>query len=375
MRRSDPRGRSGAGKSSAQRGDGGRRPRRGPRRSLASLRRRETTAGAAIPAAEPSPIHLELAAPRRPRSASGPRGPWRGRSSRRGRAPAATSAGPTRSAADPLDMIAEISDAWLVPENAFFPSPSRRARAPNAKMSVRASASLPSSCSGAMYWNVPRIVPSCVRPCCVGRDVRLSIFAARRRHHLRQPEVEELHARLRQHHVAGLQVPVHDPLPVRFVQRVGDLDAVAQRLLQRQRRPSPADPASVSPSRYSMTRYSIVALASHVVERADVRMRELRDRLRLPLEALPDLGRRRHVRRQHLHRHRPLQPRVPRLVDLPHPAGAERRQDLVRAEPRARADAHFFSSPAVQFVTSVIGESSCGGPECTRNFLPSFETS
>ena len=32
-------------------------------------------------------------------------------------------------------------------------------------MSVRASASLPSSCSGAMYWNVPRIVPSCVRFC------------------------------------------------------------------------------------------------------------------------------------------------------------------------------------------------------------------
>ena len=34
-------------------------------------------------------------------------------------------------------------------------------------MSVRASTSLPSSCSGAMYWNVPRIVPAAVRfdPC------------------------------------------------------------------------------------------------------------------------------------------------------------------------------------------------------------------
>ena len=30
----------------------------------------------------------------------------------------------------------------------------------------RASASPPSSCSGAMYWNVPRIVPCCVRCCC-----------------------------------------------------------------------------------------------------------------------------------------------------------------------------------------------------------------
>ncbi len=30
-------------------------------------------------------------------------------------------------------------------------------------MSVRASASAPSSCSGDMYWNVPRIVPATVR--------------------------------------------------------------------------------------------------------------------------------------------------------------------------------------------------------------------
>jgi hypothetical protein len=40
-------------------------------------------------------------------------------------------------------------------------------------MSDRASASLPSSCSGAMYWKVPRIAPSCVRFCWVGSAVRL----------------------------------------------------------------------------------------------------------------------------------------------------------------------------------------------------------
>ena len=33
---------------------------------------------------------------------------------------------------------------------------------PRAKTSVRASDGLPSSCSGAMYWRVPRIVPSAV---------------------------------------------------------------------------------------------------------------------------------------------------------------------------------------------------------------------
>src|SRR5262245_2194991 len=72
-----------------------------------------------------------------------------------------------------LDMIAVINDAWLVAEKAFFAVAISYKVAPNAKMSVLASASLPSSCSGAMYWNVPRIVPSCVNPCCVGRDVRL----------------------------------------------------------------------------------------------------------------------------------------------------------------------------------------------------------
>ncbi len=46
-----------------------------------------------------------------------------------------------------------------------------------ANMSDLTSASFPSSCSGAMYWNVPRIVPSCVRflPACVGRTERLEL--------------------------------------------------------------------------------------------------------------------------------------------------------------------------------------------------------
>jgi hypothetical protein len=50
-----------------------------------------------------------------------------------------------------LPMIDEINDAWLPPENAFRPVAISYRSVPNAKMSVRASASLPSSCSGAMY--------------------------------------------------------------------------------------------------------------------------------------------------------------------------------------------------------------------------------
>ena len=59
--------------------------------------------------------------------------------------------------------IAPIRLARVLPSNAGAPVSISYSTAPNAKMSVRASASCPSSCSGAMYWNVPRIVPCAVR--------------------------------------------------------------------------------------------------------------------------------------------------------------------------------------------------------------------
>ena len=61
---------------------------------------------------------------------------------------------------------------------------------------------------------------------------------------------------------------------------------------------------------------------------------------RLALEPLANLADRRHVLRQHFHRDRPLQPRVPRLVDLPHPSRAQRRQDLVGTEARTGCERH-----------------------------------
>ena len=61
------------------------------------------------------------------------------------------------------ETIAAIRLVRVLPSNARLPVAISYSTAPNAKMSVRASASSPSNCSGAMYWNVPRIVPSCVR--------------------------------------------------------------------------------------------------------------------------------------------------------------------------------------------------------------------
>jgi hypothetical protein len=69
-----------------------------------------------------------------------------------------------------------------------------------------------------------------------------------------------------------------------------------------------------------------------VMERADVRMRELRDDPRLPIEALAELRVGGERVGQHFDRNGAIETRVARLVDLAHPAGAERPQDLVRSE-------------------------------------------
>ena len=173
----------------------------------------------------------------------------------------------------------------------------------------------------------------------LGRQGRQARLLRRRRHRLRQPEVEQFHAGLRDHHVAGLQVPVHDPLPVRFVESVGDLDSVAQCLLERQG-------SLEKPLRHRLALQVLhdqvlgVAFATHVMQRADVRVRELRDRLRLAFETLAGLGRRREMRRQHLDCDRPVQPRVARPIDLPHSARAEGGHDLVRPKTGPRGKRH-----------------------------------
>ena len=59
-----------------------------------------------------------------------------------------------------------------------------------------------------------------------------------------------------------------------------------------------------------------------VVERADVRMIERRDRARLALEALAQLRVGRERRRQDLDRDRAVEPRVAGAVDFAHAAGA-----------------------------------------------------
>ncbi len=135
---------------------------------------------------------------------------------------------------------------------------------------------------------------------------------------------------------------MHDSEPVRLVQGVGDLDAVTQELFGGQR-------ALVQPRGEALSlevfhdEVVAVPLAADVVKRADVGVGDLRDRLGLALEALPQVFVRSQVLGQHLDGDGPLQPRVARPVHLAHSPRADRRLDFVRTEPRTRRQCHVAS--------------------------------
>ena len=142
------------------------------------------------------------------------------------------------------------------PSKALRPVSISYSTAPKAKMSVRASASLPSSCSGAMYCSVPRIVP-CASGAAgnVGRGLAAhdGLLAQ-----LGQAEVQQLRPRLREHDVAGLQVAVDDAGAVRGGERIGDLDrrtgAPGRAAACRARAAPPASRRPGTPSRGSRSR-------------------------------------------------------------------------------------------------------------------------
>jgi hypothetical protein len=125
--------------------------------------------------------------------------------------------------------------------------------APNAKISVRASASKPSICSGAMYWNGAE-----------DRALRGEVRRRRRQHRetagrddrrgaLRETEVEQFRPGLGEHHVRGLEIAMDDARAVRLVERVADLMAIVSAWAGGIG-PHVSRWASVSPSSSSRTR-------------------------------------------------------------------------------------------------------------------------
>ena len=122
-------------------------------------------------------------------------------------------------------------------------------------------------------------------------------------------------------------------------ERVGDLDAVVERLIEWQLRTSQSRRKRLPVQEFHDEEIRPVLMAD-VVERADVRVRQRRDGAGLALKPLAGGRVVGQVRREHLDRDGAVQARISRAVDLPHAAGAGGADDFVRAEPDTRAEGH-----------------------------------
>src|SRR5712691_11376606 len=95
-----------------------------------------------------------------------------------------------------------------------------------------------------------------------------SLCCATDNRRLRQPEVEQLRARLGDHDVARLQIAMDDPFAMRFAEGFSDLHAVFENLAQRKRTLGEA-----IDERFAIEKLHDDVVLADVIERADVRMR------------------------------------------------------------------------------------------------------
>ena len=162
---------------------------------------------------------------------------------------------------------------------------------------------------------------------------------------LGKTEVEQFRAGLRHHHVAWLQIAMDDAAAMRGGERARNLDGVLERGVERHRAARLGERGAVEKLHDQKTDFGVVVVpggpfAADVVERADVRMVERRDRFRLALEALPHLVARRDVGMDDLESDQPIETGVPGLVDLAHPASPEGAEDFVRSQTCAGVQDH-----------------------------------
>ena len=156
---------------------------------------------------------------------------------------------------------------------------------------------------------------------------------------LGQTKIEQLRAGFGQHDVARLQVAVHDAALVCRTQRVRDADGDRQRVVERQRAPyEPVGQCFALEQFHDEVRRA--GLIANVVQRADVRMRQLRDGASFAIESRPKLRVCREVGGQDFDRNRPVETRVSRTIDLSHAARAERADHFIRAETCAWSESH-----------------------------------
>ena len=144
---------------------------------------------------------------------------------------------------------------------------------------------------------------------------------------------------------------MHEPVLMDVRQRVGDLARDVDGFIDRQRtaRQPARDRLPVEVLHDEIVEARVVA---DVVDAADVRVLEARDRFGLAFEPLAHVGRDRFGAGDDLDGDEPIEARIARAVDLAHAALAERIDDLVRSEPGAAGEHHSTVSDAARAAAS-----------------------
>ena len=148
---------------------------------------------------------------------------------------------------------------------------------------------------------------------------------------LRHAKVEQLGASLGQHDVGGLEIAMHDPVPVRMVERLGNLDRMTQDLIGRKRTAvqSPRDRLALDEFHHEVF---AAILNADVIQRADVRMIQTGNGFCLGLKPLLGHAALGAADVKQLDRHLAIEASVSGEMHLAHAAGPQRRDDFVRTE-------------------------------------------
>src|ERR1051326_2106405 len=157
---------------------------------------------------------------------------------------------------------------------------------------------------------------------------------------LRETKVEHLHyppIRL-DFDVARLEVPVHDALLMRCVERSSDLAGHDERLIDRNRALF-----DLFVQGLAVDEFHYQVIRTHIMQRTDVGMVQGCHRARFAFETVTEaVG-------AYLYRHFTPQPGVAGSIDLAHTTRPNEAKDLVRAESRTRFQNHLgencISSP------------------------------
>src|ERR1700722_5262264 len=246
-----------------------------------------------------------------------------------------------------FSRIALATLIWLLPSNGRLPVVISYKTAPRANTSERPSASLPSICSGDMYWMVPMIAPAVVNGDEGLPAFIVAVIAAESSGALdvpevrpaftrfRESEVHQLGARLGQHDVRRFQIAMNDSRPVRCFQRFADFHGNFEGLFERQRTLFQSLRQRLSLQVLHHQKIDSI-LMPNVVEDADARMIQRRYGPSFALKPFFQFGVRGEMLREDFDRYVSAQARVAGAVHFAHSTGTNRGLDFVGAKFCAR---------------------------------------